>query len=290
MKRILTGLWFIVYSLIYAQSHQFHFCNSNFVDISSTGTALQLTNDGTAAIQIPFNFVFGNASSDRLLVSNNGVVLFGVTSGFVSPANGTLGPMDPEGFYVLWDDYSDAGGGVYWQVDGTAPNRRVIIQWHRMRFTDTSVPGDVSFELILEETTNNIYYIYYDLDTGNANYDDGASATIGLICCGSSSELATPVPGIQCILYAPVSTAVGSEVTRFSVSLYPNPSENTLFYESKDPVRQVKIWNTEGKLLYDAKSDSHRGFLEINALKNGIYYIQFILDNGVILTRRFIKS
>jgi hypothetical protein len=45
------------------------------------------------------------------------------------------------------------------------------------RFTNV---GDATFEVILEEGSNEILYQYQDVGFGNTAYDLGASATIGL--------------------------------------------------------------------------------------------------------------
>ena len=51
-----------------------------FVDVSATGTPLDLTDDGAAAITMPFAFSFYGASSSNLCIGNNGGILFNVAS------------------------------------------------------------------------------------------------------------------------------------------------------------------------------------------------------------------
>jgi len=48
----------------------------NFVDISGTGTALNLTDDSEANITSPFPFTFYGVTSSNLRVGNNGGILF----------------------------------------------------------------------------------------------------------------------------------------------------------------------------------------------------------------------
>ena len=72
----------------------------------------------------------------------------------------------------------DETGNVYWEVQGTAPDRKLIVEWYnRPHFSNT---GSATFEAILYETSNAIEFRYLDTDFGNAAYNYGATATSGL--------------------------------------------------------------------------------------------------------------
>jgi hypothetical protein len=77
----------------------------------------------------------------------------------------------------FWDDLFLPT--VYYEVRGTAPNRRLIVQWqdadHWEVFWST-----VTFQAILYESTGEIKFQYLDTDFGHAFYDYGASATVGI--------------------------------------------------------------------------------------------------------------
>ncbi len=78
----------------------------------------------------------------------------------------------------FWDDMDSDTGNVYWEVQGTAPNRIAIVEWYnRPHFSNI---GSATFEVILYEGTNEIKYQYLDVDFGNASYNNGASATVGI--------------------------------------------------------------------------------------------------------------
>ena len=70
-----TGTWTAADSLA---GYQFDDTVANgFVDISGTGTPLNLGDDGSAGVTIAFPFeLYGNAS-DQLCISNNGHMLHG---------------------------------------------------------------------------------------------------------------------------------------------------------------------------------------------------------------------
>ncbi|NPA42656.1 MAG: hypothetical protein GXO27_01320, partial [Chlorobi bacterium] len=176
-------------------------CTNPFEDISSTGTALGLADDGEAYVQLPFDFQLGTIVSRDLVVGNNGGVLFGVTSGNVHYNNLPLSDASVRpGFYPFWDDIGANGGDVYWEVKGTAPNRYFVIEWYDRPRYGTSDGG--TFELILYEGTNEIEFRYLDLDFGSSYYNYGASATIGVKSDIAAYEYSynTPIdPAVTCI-------------------------------------------------------------------------------------------
>jgi hypothetical protein len=151
----------------------------NFVDISGTGTALNLTDDSEANITIPFGFTFYGVTSSNLRVGNNGGILFNATTGDVGVTNATL-PNGTIGLAMLpfWDDMDSDTGNVYWEVQGAAPNRTLIVEWYnRPHYSNV---GAATFEAILYEGSNVIEYHYLDTNFGNASYDFGVSATVGI--------------------------------------------------------------------------------------------------------------
>lgn len=154
-------------------------CTPVYVPISTTGTALNLADDGEANVTMPFNFVFYGVTSADLRVGNNGGVRFNATTGDVSNGNVALpNATHALTFFPFWDDIDADTGNVYYATVGTAPNRQFIIEWYnRPHFSNV---GSATFEMILYETTNRIEFVYPDTTFGNASYDNGVSATVGI--------------------------------------------------------------------------------------------------------------
>ena len=151
----------------------------SWVDISATGTPLALADDGEANIVSPFPFTFYGVTSTDLRVGNNGGILFNRTTGDVGLTNATL-PNATIGLAMLpfWDDIDSDTGDVYWQVLGTAPNRTLVVEWYnRPHYSNT---GAGTWEVILYEGTNVVDFQYLDTDFGNASYNQGISATVGI--------------------------------------------------------------------------------------------------------------
>ncbi|MCT4560853.1 MAG: T9SS type A sorting domain-containing protein [Crocinitomicaceae bacterium] len=151
-----------------------------FVDISETGAANPLDSDGETGFQLPFPFYFQGDAVTQITVANNGVVIFNDISAQVSAFNSnTIATSAVEGLYPFWDDLQDNGGNVYFEEQGTAPNRRFIVQWEKKH--DLNAAGTMySFQLIMEEASGKVYYQYQNMVVGSTTYDNGNSATIGL--------------------------------------------------------------------------------------------------------------
>jgi hypothetical protein len=85
----------------------------------------------------------------------------------------------------LWDDLDAQTGGVFWQVNGTAPNRTLIVEWYnRPHYPgDSYLNGDeVTFQAQIYETLVShvlAQFLYLDTDFQNWSYNNGASATVG---------------------------------------------------------------------------------------------------------------
>jgi hypothetical protein len=175
-----------------------------FEDIAATGTNLNLDDDGEATVDLGFDFTFYGITSNRVRVGNNGGILFGVDAGEVGYnnqplPNATLGPA----IMPYWDDFDSEGGGVYAQVLGSAPNRRLVVEWKdRLHYNGEENTDGATFEAVFHEGSNTILFQYADVDLDGSEWDGGASATIGL----NRGDLATQVS------YNAASVAAGSAI------------------------------------------------------------------------------
>ncbi|MEO1997093.1 MAG: hypothetical protein ABGZ17_17630, partial [Planctomycetaceae bacterium] len=149
---------------------------AQFIDISGTGTALGLSDDGEADITT----TVGNAifPAGAVTVGNNGGILSGA-GGFLPFTNAGL----PNGGFnaallPFWDDIDGTTGDVYWeerQVDGI---NTLIVQWEDRPHFDNV--GSVTFQVQLFESGPDLArFAYEDVVFGDVAFDNGAGATIG---------------------------------------------------------------------------------------------------------------
>jgi hypothetical protein len=169
----------------------------NFVDVSATGTPLDLSDDGAAAITMPFAFSFYGASSSDLCIGNNGGLLFGVSSCSSFPYNNQALPttsLANPAILPYWDDMLP-NGTIYYAAVGTAPNRQFVVDYKdKLAYGDSGDPTGqtgATFEVILNEADGSIDFEYETTTFGGvaSNYDNGVSATVGL---QSASTFANP--------------------------------------------------------------------------------------------------
>ena len=83
----------------------------------------------------------------------------------------------------FWDDlYTPGGGTIYYDVQGTAPNRMFIVEWYDVpHISDDGTPrSHYTFEAILYETSNDIKFQYQSMLNGTESYADGREAVVGI--------------------------------------------------------------------------------------------------------------
>lgn len=161
-------------------------CGPGFIDISATGTNLNLFDDTQAGITLPWAWDVNGVAVNTITVGNNGGVLFNTTTGFVgynSVANG----MFP---YIQDLNTALAGGGVYYQNIGTAPNQQFVIMWQDLaHYTFPAATDGATFELIVDEATGEIYFVYEDVNMSNPSWDNGADAEITINTANGNAQV-----------------------------------------------------------------------------------------------------
>ena len=240
----------------------------HFVDISSPANLVDMNAWGAEVpLDIPFPFaMFGGNPVTRLCVSNQGFIRTEIPDcasqlqSDVIYENFSL-PVG-EGDYVVfshgnfivpyWDLLDNVEGGVYSEVQGQAPNRRLIVQWDRphvvwwgMTYQPHPTQGRVNFEAILSEDGSIAFqyqkttfdYVNF-LGAPDTSLDDGKSATIGLSAAGANgsnasqysfnTEMAHPAP--SSIIWTPsapptiYSAQASVEIDADGPLIEPSPS------------------------------------------------------------------
>lgn len=136
-----------------------------------------------------FTFDFYGKTYSNLFVSVEGLITFG--SGEASAANSDLTSLPTQpAIAVYWDDLAVTGAvdsAVTWQLLGTAPTRRLIIQWKNVVFASSDTHPRVNFQAILGEADGSIRLNFDDVyNTGISA--DGKTATIGIKDAGEQGD------------------------------------------------------------------------------------------------------
>lgn len=160
----------------------------NFVDISANGTPLSLSDDGAAAVTMPFPFPFYDAISDTLCIGNNGGIYVDAASCSSFPYNNTALPstnLTRPAILPYWDDMLP-NGTIYYATVGSAPNRQFIVEYqNKFSYGDSGDPtgqSGATFEVVLNEADGTVDFEYQTTTFGGvaSGYDNGVSATVGL--------------------------------------------------------------------------------------------------------------
>jgi uncharacterized repeat protein (TIGR01451 family) len=163
----------------------------DWIEISETGIQMGFYSPNSGKcypVPFPFGFNFYGTYYTQAGVQIDGSLYFPEADEvglYPGPNNQPIPHDNPhlDRFIApLWDDLNLWPGGLYYQVLGTAPNRRVVIEYARFsRLESVTQPGDTGdFEIILQEGSSAIVLQYKDVDFGNPLYDFGASATVGI--------------------------------------------------------------------------------------------------------------
>ncbi|MBP6469975.1 MAG: carboxypeptidase regulatory-like domain-containing protein [Chloroflexi bacterium] len=153
----------------------------NWIDISTTGQSLGLSgaNDFYAPLEIPFNFSYYGQEYNQLSIHSYGQVYFedrqpDPTFAGNQPIPSTIDDGVQAYIAPLWDSHNyTAASKTYYEVQGIAPHRRLIIQWENI---DSSgwPSSSMTFQVVLFEN-GNILSQYKSL-----NDFTGDRATIGI--------------------------------------------------------------------------------------------------------------
>jgi hypothetical protein len=171
-------------------------------DIRTTGTSIGITSHSSTTVTLPFSFTFNGTAHTMLRIHTAGGLSFDTTTASTTSSclpTTTTGPR----IATLWD-HLHPRGGTYYQVLGTAPNRRFVILWDAEIWPDTNL---IDVRAVLHEGSNDIDVCYVDTSTTSATYTQGSTATAGIQDTGMtiqfSCNTATLTEGLLLSYIAP---------------------------------------------------------------------------------------
>ena len=102
----------------------------------------------------------------------------------------------------------------------------------------------------------------------------------------SSFSLVSPLSESNKPIWGTCPTASIEDQTQLNISIYPNPTNNTLFISGNETPIAVAIFNVLGKEVLSVKNTNN---INVKALPSGVYVIR--ISDGVGQTnRKFIKN
>lgn len=140
-------------------------------------------------------------------------------------------------------------------------------------------------------------------------YQTAASANIVSLMYRTDNALQNPVPSSPPLNYTgavtatstqakytrPIITLVGlttlgllDNITKSTISLYPNPVEDQLIISSTEVIREVLIYDITGKLVKTI--DNNNNTISTESFMSGVYILKAKTEDGNILLQKFIKK
>jgi len=153
------------------------------VTITGAATSVSLGDDsGTAAIPLGFNFDFYGITYTNFYIASNGFVSFtgnGMSGTASYQPTAIPNAAVPNGMIALvWDDLSpNIGGTIQYEIFGTAPNRRMVIEYNLVPLYND--PATVSVQAHLYEGTNVIEIHFIDAQNNGGNRTFGIENETG---------------------------------------------------------------------------------------------------------------
>jgi hypothetical protein len=169
-----------------------------------TGTNLNLYYYGSAQLTSPFPIQFGGGSFTNLNVGAGGSISFtGYPSEYndVIPTTQTSTVVAPfwSSLYPWGVDTND--NDVFWQVNGTAPDRELVIEWRNVTYCCViDSQHTVTFQVVFFEGSSNILFNYGDTIFGGqySGNDNGATATSGVqVAWGQGTQYSYNTPSLM---------------------------------------------------------------------------------------------
>jgi hypothetical protein len=166
-----------------------------FEDISGTGSALGLGDNDSSTEAIGFTFNFNGSDFTNVVVDSNGYVSFTGSSNENVPRLLPTGTLQNNTLCLLWDDLDPSLlGEVYVQTLGSAPNRRLVIQYDNVKHNLSTL--GITAEIILYEGTNIVEFHYSDVSFNEVDKDNGLSALVGIQTDDTHADVWSAFQGI----------------------------------------------------------------------------------------------
>ncbi len=241
--------------------------NGTFNDISPTGTSVGLFDQDEGVqggLPIGFTFYFDGTPFTEVFAASNGWLSFNSSSpsdggysftGYLSGADANMlpfiGPLDADLF---------VNGGIYFETDGTAPNRTFTVQWDSVvgyGNSDMSTAfNQLSFQVILNESNGEIQIVYRQgseaavplntedspdavgLEDGEGNFisvDQLSSSAIVSATHENDNVMSPPINGLD-LSFTPTAYDVSLAVQATDFLVTPDVGAVTLSWRTQSEV------------------------------------------------------
>ena len=166
---------------------------------TSLGTLITSGNDDTnsSVTNIGFDFWFNGVRYTQFGVNTNGHLKLGSAVTNINYINNLANGTENPKIAPYWDDLTTGSDGyVKYGLVGSAPNRRLVVEWKTNVYVNNATVSNAApllFQAILSESTGAIQFIYGGtIATSTTGYSIGFStSTTNMVSVAAGSDVAT---------------------------------------------------------------------------------------------------
>ncbi|MEO0225426.1 MAG: T9SS type A sorting domain-containing protein, partial [candidate division WOR-3 bacterium] len=285
----------------------------NWVEIRNLGTRLDLSDDQTVTIAMPFGFTYYGTRYTNLSICSNGWIAAGSTTDNDYTNSRIPDPDGPSAMIAInWDDlYPDTN--IWYYHDRN--NHRFIIEYDSIRYISTTVRD--KFEIIIYDSTvvtptrDNVILFQFRTANGFAGSTIGienSNETVGIqdLYDGTYHIYAAPIIPGRAIKFTTVLPLRVEETVSASsrirneplLSISPNPlvksAQIRFVIERSGPI-SLEVYNIEGRLIKRLADGFYRPNTynlrwsgeDMNGkrVSSGVYFIKLKTDSGEETTK-----
>ena len=115
--------------------------------------------------------------------------------------------------------------------------------------------------------------IYYGLDVNNNTNIQKLSYNINGTWVSSLTPGCVMMRPIVGQAFTPTQNAT-TEIKKNNLKLFPNPFEHTLFIDSKNKIKSIKLFSISGQLILDKKIENNQA--DLSEIQKGFYLIELL--------------
>jgi hypothetical protein len=184
---LLLGAWTrpAASQAIDATTYPFTFATGATLEDMSSGTTQlvgpDLDNAVSSVVPMGLEFWFAGTRYTNFSVNSNGLLKPGSSVTQSAPANNLASILTAPQIAPYWDHLQvGTNGKVHFKLVGTAPNRKMVVEWLNMQVprVGSGSPGSATFQCWLYESTGQIEFVYGGGLVTNT-LEGGASIGIG---------------------------------------------------------------------------------------------------------------
>jgi hypothetical protein len=236
------------------------------------------------------NPVAEGVSSSQYLFSGlaSGDYTVGVQAVYSSGTSGIV-TLDFSYDHGVVVEYFDVTFRVHFHAfDGFDPETDIVYLTGDL--TGWSAPGDDHNQQVMEASDDDplVYLIHHTLPAGTYEYKyflnagwDGGEWDGGL-----NREILVDADMTVENVFGNINDPVNvPEVKQTLVQLFPNPASSTINIVAGEMIREIRLIDMLGQVVYAASPQSQRSTIDVGQLKDGIYLVQVLTVKGMT-TRR----